>query len=431
MNICVVGLGYVGIPVAAKFAEAGFDVIGIDVDREKVEKINRGEVPLKGKEPGINELVKKVVKDGKLRASLDYDECKNADFIVISVQTPMKGECPDYGYLEGAVENIGKRLNRGSLVSIESTIAPKTMDKLVKNVLEKESGMVAGKDFYLVHCPERVRPGHLLYQLENFGRVIGAVNEESGERAKEFYGKIVKGNLDVTTMINAELVKTVENTYRYTQIAFANEMAMICEKLGADVFEVRELVNKCPWRDMHLPGTGVGGHCIPKDPKLLISSIRGIYEPELVKTSRKINEHMPYHMIEMVEKEMNIGTGTQRPVQNTRGKISLLGMAFVKDSDDTRNSPALVIKEELKKRGFEVCMHDPYMESMKLDECLKGSDCLVLATDHTSFKELNTKEGLDRIKKLMRTPVIVDGRNLFDRKLCEKTGFVYRGIGKG
>ncbi len=419
MKVCVVGMGYVGIPVAAKFAEAGFDVVGIDIDEAKVEKINKGIYPLKGNEPGIRELIKKVVGNKKLRASTNYDECKDADFIIVCVQTPMNGDEPNYSFLKSAVKEVGKRLKKGATVSIESTLAPGTMEKIVKPILESESGMKAGEDFYLVHCPERVRPGHLLYQLENFGRVIGAVNEKSGEVAKRFYRNVVKGDLDVTDVTSAELVKTIENTYRDVQIAFANEVALICENLGVDVFKIRELVNKCPWRDMHVPGTGVGGHCIPKDPKLLMYSVKDIFEPELIKTSRKINEYMPYHTVKLIKSVVK------------KAKVSVLGLAFVKDCDDTRNSPAHVIIEELKKHGFEVSAHDPFVESESLEECLKDSDCLVLVTDHSEFKKLSTREGLEKIKGLMRTPVIVDGRNLFDKKLCEEMGFVYKGVGKG
>ncbi|MCK4635055.1 MAG: nucleotide sugar dehydrogenase [Candidatus Aenigmarchaeota archaeon] len=421
-KICVVGLGYVGIPVAAKFAEAGYNVVGIDVDRKKIEKINQGVFPLKGEEPGMKELVEGVVKEGKLKASLDYDECKDADFILVSVQTPMKGDVPDYSFLKGAVEEVGKRLKKGCLISIESTLAPKTMVNIVKSVLEKESGMKAGEDFYLVHCPERVRPGHLLYQLENFNRVIGAINKESGEKAKEFYSKIVKGNLDVTDMTSAELVKTIENTYRDVQIAFANEMALICEKLGADVYDVRKLVNKCPWRDMYTPGAGVGGHCIPKDSRLLAHSVSGVYEPTFIREARRINNYMPHHVVDLVKENL----------KEKNPKVSILGMAFVKDTEDTRNSPSLVIIEELKKGLFEVEAYDPYAEGYSdFESCLKNSDCLVLATDHAEFRKLNTSGELEKIKKLMRTPLIVDGRNLFDKKLCEEMGFVYKGIGKG
>ncbi len=420
-KICVVGLGYVGIPVAAKFAEAGFEVVGIDIDKEKVEKLNKGVFPLKGEEPGMKELVEKTVKTGKLKASLDYNECKNADFIIISVQTPMMGDDPDYSFLKKSLEETAGRIKRGCLVSVESTLAPKTMEKIVKPILEKGSGLRAGDDFYLIHCPERVRPGHLLYQLEYFNRVVGGVNRESAEKAMGFYEKIVRGDLDLTDMTSAEIVKTVENTYRDVQIAFANEIAVVCEKLGADVFEIRELVNKCPWRDMHVPGAGVGGHCIPKDPRLLAYSVMDSYKPELVLLSRKINEGMPRHVVDLVKENVK----TDGP------KASILGLAFVKDTDDMRNSPSGEIIKGLEESGFEVCAHDPYVESRGLDECLKGSDCLVLVTDHAKFRELNTGKGLEKIRKLMRTPVIVDGRNLFDKKLCEESGFVYKGIGKG
>ena len=367
----------------------------------------------------MKELVEKVVNSGKLKASLDFGECNDADLITVSVQTPMRGDEPNYSFLKNALESVGKNIKKGCVVSVESTIAPGTMENIVKNILENESGFEAGKDFYLVNCPERVRPGHLLEQLTGLDRVIGAVNKESGEKAKSFYKQIVKGDLDITDMTGAELVKTFENTYRDVQIAFANEMSMVCEKLGANVYEVRKLVNKCPWRDMHMPGAGVGGHCIPKDSRLLAHGVKGLYEPKMVLLSRQINDSMPKHLAEIVEES------------SEKGKVSILGLGFVKDTDDTRNSPAFVVIEELKRKGFDVCEHDPYVESTDLEDCLRESSCLILVTDHTKFRELATRKCLENIKKLMKNPVIVDGRNLFDKELCEEMGFVYRGIGKG
>ncbi|KXA91411.1 hypothetical protein AKJ57_01215 [candidate division MSBL1 archaeon SCGC-AAA259A05] len=421
-KVCVVGLGYVGIPVAAKFAEAGHGVTGIDIDEGKVEKINRAEYPLKGQEPGIQDLLEKVVSSDRLKASTDFGECGDADFITICVQTPLKDDNPDNSYLESACEEVGRSLTEGCVVSVESTLAPRTMAKVVKPILERSSGLRAGKDFYLVHCPERVRPGHLLEQLETFDRVIGGIDKQSALKAKDFYKDVINADLDITDMTTAEVVKTTENAYRDTQIAFANEIALLSEEVGIDVFEVRNLVNKCPWRDMHIPGTGVGGHCIPVDPLLLISSVQGTDIPKVIPASRNRNDEMPRHLVELITEEID-----------PKSKVSLLGLSYVKDTEDARNSPALVVKDELEDGGYEVSVHDPWNEdlSVEFEECLKGSSCLVLATDHSAFERLKPEGMLKKIKNWMDKPFIADGRNFFDKKKCEKLGFTYRGIGKG
>jgi UDP-N-acetyl-D-mannosaminuronic acid dehydrogenase len=286
-KIVVVGMGYVGIPVAAEFANAGFDVVGIEILKWKVDWINEGKCPIQGNEPGLPELLKKVVKKGKLTATQDFSECKDADAILICTETPfdLKREEPNYSALKSATKSVSENLGKKSLIVVESTIAPKTMENVVKPILGK-NGKKAGKDFYLANCPERVMPGRLLYNIENFDRVVGGIDKKSQELAVELYSHIVKGKLYPTDCLTAEIVKTTENAYRDVQIGFANEIALICEKLGVDVFRVRELVNKCPYRNMHLPGAGVGGHCLPKDSHLLAYSVKDKVESKMLRTAR-------------------------------------------------------------------------------------------------------------------------------------------------
>ncbi|MHC1604822.1 MAG: nucleotide sugar dehydrogenase [Candidatus Methanofastidiosia archaeon] len=422
-KVVVVGMGYVGIPVAVEFAKNGFDVVGINRSRPKVDLINRGICPIKGDEPCLASLLRELVGKGKLRATQDFSVIKGAKAILVAVQTPFAKKAPNYSALESALESIGKHLQKDQLVVIESTIAPGTMDKIVKSILERKSGLKAGKDFMLGNCPERVMPGKLLYNIENLDRVVGGIDEKTRKAMIELYSAIVKGKLYPTDCLTAEVVKTAENAYRDVQIAFANELALICEKLGIDVYEVRDLVNKCPYRDVHIPGAGVGGHCLPKD-SLLLNYGAEDFESKLMLLARKINDSMPYHVVDLVKKVLG----------NVKGKkIAVLGFAYLQDSDDTRNTPALPIVRELERLGANVVAHDPHVNSYEnitltndLNGAFKDADCAVLVTAHKEYDEIN----LENMKKTMRNPCIVDGRNVFSRKEAEKLGFSFAGVGK-
>lgn len=429
-KIVVVGLGYVGIPVAAKFAEAGVKVVGIDVDERKIEELNKGNYPLKGEEPGLKELIKEVVNKGFFKATLDYKECKDADAILVTVQTPFDSEKmePDYTALESAIIEIGKNMGKNTLVVVESTIAPTTMYNIVKPLLEKYSGLIAGEDFYLGHCPERVMPGKLLYNLVNIGRVVGGINKKSCKRMIELYGKVVKGELCPTDMLTAEICKTVENAYRDVQIAFANEVALICEKLEANAYKIRELVNRIGKRNMHFPGGGVGGHCIPKDGLLLAYSVKDVLNPKLLLNARKINDYMPIHVAELVEKALK---EANKKIEYAH--IAILGASYLPNTGDTRNSPTIKLIRELEKKEAKIKIHDPYVDrlgditvSKEIEEVVENSDCLIVMTAHDVYHYL----ALKKIKTLMKTPVIVDGRNLFSKSKCEKEGFTFYGVGK-
>ncbi len=430
MNISVVGLGYVGLPVAIKFAEAGFEVTGIDVIADKVEKINRGISPIGGKEPGLEELLHEVAKTGKLRASTSYDSISEADYVLIVVQTPfnLRSREPYYQALRAATKSVGQHLKKNTLVVIESTVAPGTIDNIVKPILESESGLKAGIDFLLACAPERVMPGKLLHNLVNLDRVIGGIDERSTQAAMELYSHIVNGQLFPTNALTAEVVKTTENAYRDVQIAFANEIALLCENIGVDVYEVRELVNRSPHRDMHLPGAGVGGHCLPKDSWLLAFGARGRHQPRLLAIAREINDGMPRHMAELCEDALH-----QAGKSIYGAKVAVLGIAYLEDSDDTRNSPAFTLIKALEVLGAQPIVHDPFVSEANgleitsdLDEALRDADCLALVTAHSVYHNIN----LEHVKSIMGTPVIVDGRKVFDRDECEGQGFIFRGIGR-
>jgi UDP-N-acetyl-D-mannosaminuronic acid dehydrogenase len=429
-SVAVVGAGYVGLPVACMFASRGIATLAVDIDTARVDKINCGISPIEGEEPGLAELISSAVKGGLLTATVDYGGIADADAIIVCVDTPIDEatRMPVLKILRSAASSAGEHMKRGALVSIESTLPPRTMQDVVIPILEQASGMKVGKDFLLVHCPERVMPGRLLRNLAEYDRVLGGYDPASVEAGKELYSIIMGGKLHTADLLHAEISKTLENAYRDVQIAFANEVALACEELGANAFEVRRLVNTCPFRDMHIPGAGVGGHCLPKDSWLFASSLHE-FKPTIITSSREVNERMPVHMVELVEDAL---AEAGRKIENSR--VAVLGLAFLRDSDDTRHSPALTIIDRLFGKVEDLIVHDPYVAReyratllRDLDDAVKDSDCLVIVTDHSCYRNLD----LLKLKVEMRTPAIVDGRNLLAAEDCRAAGFVYRGIGKG
>jgi len=433
-TVAICGLGYVGYPVAMLFADAGFNVIGMDILEERVKRLNEGENPIKGQEPGLDKLIEKVFKKGSFRATTDVKEYGLADYIIVAVQTPVAEENkkPTYENLKAALRDIGKNMKKGATVIIESTIAPWTMEHLVKPVLEEESGMEAGVDFYLANCPERLMPGHLLENIRYYNRVIGGWTPESADRVEELYKHVVQGELEKTDCITAEIVKAGENTYRDVQIAFANEMALLCEAYGANVWKVRELINNCKkvtdtrpeaLRQMHYPGAGVGGHCIPKDSWLLIHEVRDEVNPKLIPTARYINDFMPMHMYELFEQAVK---ETGRKVEGS--KVLVLGYAYDANSDDDRNTPTRPLLEKLKKGGTKYEVHDSYIKEYDGDikSLLKGKDAVIVMTAHDEYKELKYDEMFNLMEK---KPIIVDGRNVFRKEEAIEAGFLYKGVG--
>ena len=423
----VIGLGYVGIPLSALLASRGYDVVGVDLLEDRVAQINRGKLPLKGDEPGLGDMLSRAVKRGKLRATTSYDACRDRTVIFVCVDTPIDADKrPDYSRLEEAVAGIGRNMQRGTMVVVESTLAPGTMLGIVARTLERESGLKLGKDFKLAHCPERVMPGRLLYNITTYDRVIGALDKQTASRAKAIYSKLTKGKLHTTDLTTAEIVKTAENAYRDVQIAFANEVALVSEKLGADAFEVRRLVNTCPFRDMHIPGAGVGGHCLPKDPWLLVQSGKAS-SPRLIPTARAVNDSMPFHVVDLAVDALR---AAGRSVEDS--VIAVMGASFLQDSGDSRNSPSIPVIESLK-CAEELRVHDPYLDKIAgvstlkdAKKALAGADLAIFMVSHKAYKTLTPAT----LKKLMRTPVVVDGRNLFDTEKMRRAGMIFRGVGK-
>ncbi len=425
-NVVVLGLGYVGLPVACLFADAGFPVVGIRRNREKVEVINRGECPIEGKEPELAELLAQVVSAGRFRATTDCEVCREAQAVLIAVETPVDRvtKKPGYQALRGALTDLGHNLSRGTMVIIESTIAPGTMVKVVKPILEEASGLRVNEDFYLVNCPERVMPGKLLANIQGCHRVVGGWNPEAAELAVALYRHVVQADLDPVDCLTAELVKTMENAYRDVQIAFANEMALLCEDMGADVWQIRELVNKSPYRSMHLPGAGVGGHCIPKDPWLLIANAGDGFEPRLIPAARAINDGMPLHVVALTVKALQ-----EAGVDIADAKVAVLGYTYRENTDDTRNSPSEVLVARLRELGAEVTIHDPWVPEYRgdVEEVGRGCDVIVLMVAHDAYRAMD----LGRLRSQVARPVLIDGRNMLSAEQARVAGWEYWSVGVG
>jgi len=425
-KIAVCGIGYVGLPVALLFVKKGYDVVGVDVDEDRVKKINRGFCPIKGREPGLGVLLKESLAKKSFRVTTNPEDYRDRDVMIVAVQTPVESKTnePKYEHLKKALEVIAPLMKKGVLVVIESTIAPTTMEKVVAITLEKESGLHLNRDFMLANCPERVMPGRLLYNLTHYDRLVGAFNFKAGKLVKKLYEEVLGVRVDITDPLTAEIVKSGENAYRDVQIAFANEMALICEAYGADVWQVRELLNKCPYRQMHSPGAGVGGHCLPKDSWLLISGAKDLIETKLIPLARRINDFMPSHMFDLLK---NALAETGKDI--SEAKIVILGYTYDANSDDTRNSPTASLVNILGQNNVEFVIQDPYVKEYKisLKKVLKGAGAIILMTSHDQYKKIKLKQ----LKLLMvkSKPIIIDGRNCFDKIQAQKLGFIYKGVG--
>lgn len=451
-KIAVIGMGYVGIPAAAMLADAGYDVTGIQRrsarSERKITYLNQGQCPIGGKEPELPEMLESVVRQGKFRVTDNYSEINKADIILIDVQTETDTKhIPRYEHLMAASHSIGKFLSPGKTVIIESTVGPGTTNFVVKPILEMESGLKAGlpDGFGLCFSYERVMVGRLIHNIREYPKIVGGIDAASTKIAIEMYQTIVRGGVYGTDIITAEVSKTVENAYRDVQIAFANEVALLCETFGIDVYEVRKFVNGLPddpsaphanpFRTMHFPGAGVGGHCLPKDSWLLIDSYlkygnKAKGPPASVLTdARHINDWMPIHIVDLLDSALRENN------KDLKGsKICVLGYAFIENSDDPRNTPTNPMVKELERRGATYSIHDPlvsedtrYRIEKTLDVALKDCDAVVIMTGHDQYRALDP----EYLKHILRSKVIVDGRNLLDPKRFIAEGFTIKGVGKG
>ena len=420
-SLGVIGLGYVGLPAACVLADVGFSVTGVDIDAGRVATINAGRSPIEGEEPGLAELLGRVIASGRLRATTSHADMSSADVILICVDTPVEADHrPRFKALAAACTQLGPALKDGALVIVESTIAPGTMEGVVKPALESASGHRDGVDFHIGHCPERVMPGKLLRNMRTMSRVCGGSSPEVSDAMIALYSTFVDADLDAADCLTAELVKTAENAYRDVGIAFANQLALICEAAGGDVWKVRELVNKSPGRDVLYPGGGVGGHCIPKDSWLLATPLGDGAETSLLGVSRRINDGMPMHVASLVADLVPHGNGS---------RIAVLGYAYLENSDDTRNSPSARLVAILGADGYHVAVHDPFVKeyAADLNDVLRDADCAVLMVSHSAYRSLD----LSNIAAQMRHARLVDARGFFSSDELRAAGFVFRKLGVG
>lgn len=401
MKVCVVGLGYIGLPTATLAASAGNEVIGVDTNQSIVDSINSAHSHIT--EAGLNELVVKVVQNGNLRAQTNV---VGADIYLVAVPTPItESKKADLNYVLSAAKSVASVLSKGSLFIVESTIPPKCTENTIIPILET-SGLKAGEDFYVAHCPERVIPGKILYELENNDRVIGGLNAKSAEMAKEFYETFVNGEIFTTGLTEAELTKLSENAYRDVNIAYANELALICETLGVDAWEVIKLANRHPRVNILTPGPGVGGHCIAVDPWFLVETCP--QQTHLIAAARKVNDDRPDRIAAAVKARLAV-LNIDRPV------VACLGLTYKANVADMRESPAVAVVSSLMRGGFVVRMCDPYANSessyklMSVDDAVTGADALVLLVDHDEYRALDPRE----LAKKMRNPVIFDTRGVW------------------
>lgn len=422
-EVGVIGLGYVGLAAMVTIAGAGHRVTGLEVRADRVAAINAGRSPIDGDEPELADLLADVLAAGRIRASTDPGALAGCDVVLICVETPVGADRrPRYEALLSACESLGPVLAQGALVVVESTVAPATTTCLVQPALERAAGGLEGERFHLGHCPERVMPGRLIHNMRRMDRVLGASSPAAAGAMRALYGSFVEGRLDDADPLTAELVKTAENAYRDVQIAFANELALICERAGADVWRVRELVNRSPGRNVLLPGSGVGGHCIPKDPWLLASVLGPDAGDSLLAAARRVNDSMPAHCAELA-----IGLLEEHGVAPDGARIAVLGLSYLEESDDTRNSPTAVLVPLLRRAGCGVTLHDPFVPGCGGDvvEAARGADCVIAMVAHREYRQIDP----GALAAAMRHPLLVDTRAVFDRAALERASFSCRALG--
>ncbi len=412
-TIGVVGLGYVGLPLAVEKAKAGYNVIGFDVQEEKVAKVNKGENYIGDVLP---EDLEKLVFSGRLSATADYSFIKEVDALAICVPTPLDiYKHPNMKYVESSAKAIAENFTKGTLIVLESTTYPGTTEELIKPILE-ESGLVCGEDFFLAYSPERVDPGNKQFKTKNTPKVVGGITPECTKVAATMYRNVLEGEIhEVSSPAVAEMEKILENTFRNINIALANEMAILCNKMGINVWEVIDAAATKPYGFMPFyPGPGLGGHCIPIDPWYLTWKAREYnYHTKLIETAGEINDSMPDFVVQRCAEILN-NQGQSLKDSN----ILILGVAYKKDIDDYRESPVLPILERLDVAGAKWTAVDPYVRQFKLNgkinyttenidsQLLRNADLVLIATDHSEFR-------YDEI--LNSASAIFDTRNVFDK----------------
>jgi len=399
MKITIVGLGYIGLPTAAILASKGNNVVGLDIDKKVVETVNSGNIHIV--EPGLESITREVVENGYLRATTIAE---SSDVFIIAVPTPFKGNFkPDISYIYSSIESISPIIKKGDIIILESTSPVGTTEKILEKLKSNRPDLYfpeygsksSSYDVSIAYCPERILPGKALEELEKNSRVIGGISRTCAENAVKVYKLFVKGDCILTNSRTAELCKLVENSYRDVNIAFANELSIISDKLDINVWDLIELANHHPRVDILQPGPGVGGHCISVDPWFIVDSVPN--EAKLIRTARQVNDSKPSHVLRQVDDAINkLG----KNISDT--SITCLGLSFKADIDDLRESPALDIAHQVGLMGFGACyLVEPNIDEVPeifnntkvkltpVDVALEVADIVVLLVDHSSFKEID------------------------------------------
>lgn len=415
-SICVVGLGYIGLPTAVMFANHGIKVHGVDVNPAAVKSIQEKKLHIE--ENGLQERLNKAVDEGFLTASTTPQE---ADVFIVAVPSPINPDnTANLEYVRQATASIVPFLKKGDLVILESTVPPKTVEHIMLPELIK-ANLEFGVDLFVAHSPERVIPGRIFEELVNNDRIVGGIDDKSAQMTKELYQTFVNGTIHLTDATTAELVKVMENTYRDVNIAFANELAKLAEKLDVNIWEAIKFANYHPRVNVHFPGPGVGGHCIAVDPWFLVEL--GGETAQIIHLSRNTNDSMPSFTAQKTQAILN-----QNKIAG--GKVAVLGLAFKGNVDDMRESPSTIVIDELQNLGLEVISYDPHIKENKhatqtqsLEEATKDADIIVVLTDHNEFK------ALDAAEMTAKSKIVFDTKNCLKRDKWEEAGFQFHLLG--
>ena len=399
-NLAVIGLGYVGLPLAIEAANNKLKVAGYDINESVVDSLNKSI-------SHVEDISNKVLKDAlskNLLITSDSNILRDSEYIVISVPTPLTDYQPDLSYVEAAAKSIAENLTKGQIIILESTTYPGTTLEIVKPILEKNSSLLAGEDFLLGYSPERIDPGNKEWTFKNTPKIVSGINEKSLKKISEFYNSIIDEVVEVSGTREAEMVKLIENTYRQVNIAMVNELAILSNMLDIDIWEVVDAAKTKPFGFQSFrPGPGVGGHCIPIDPKYLSFKTRQIGQPvRFVELAQEINNSMPNYVISRISELMN-----RKEILLKNSKILILGVAYKKDIGDTRESPAIDIIESLLEKSAEVSFYDPYVDELIVNkesilkeqdlESISNYDMVIIHTPHTSFSKID----FENIKSLI------------------------------
>lgn len=420
-KVCIVGLGYVGFPLAVLCSVKGYEVFGYDTDEKKLARIEKGENIVGEK------YLDGMIPKAKINILRDEEEMKACDIFIVAVPTPVDEKYyPDLSYIISASETIAKNIKKGVLVIVESTINPGVCDEIVRPIFEK-AGHKIGKDVFISHCPERINPGDQKWNVTNIPRVVGSFDKAGLQKTLDFYRRIIDAEImPMKSIFEAEATKIVENSFRDINIAFVNELAKSFDLMGIDIVNVIRGAATKPFAFMaHWPSCGVGGHCIPVDPYYLIEKAKELdFDHKFLRVARAINNSMPLYTVKLLQDALN---HTGKVFKNT--KIGVLGVSYKANVGDLRESPALKIIELLKEREAALHVFDPHVPerstAQSLEEALKKSDAVVVATSHKEFVNIPPEKFSEYGIK-----IIIDGMNCLDKKKILELGIIYKGIGR-